>query len=169
MSKLRSSQTVNRIHEHYERAYKSKQGRSFRVVLKHIHVAAIPDVIKKEIEDLGHTDTNIWNIKEQGIKKALYMFCVELKPKNNNKDIYDDSSLLQCRVKVELPYPKRVIPQCINCQRYGHIKSFCYYKARYVEYAEDHSSINCIRRKKSKDVKCVLCEGNHPANYKDSL
>jgi len=25
------------------------------------------------------------------------------------------------------------------------------------------------RREKSKDIKCVLCEGNHPANYKGCM
>ena len=29
-----------------------------------------------------------------------------------------------------------------------------------------HPTIDCTRKEKSKDVKCVLCEGNHPANYK---
>jgi len=37
--------------------YKSKQERSFRVVLKHIHDTANLDDIKKEIEDLDHIVT----------------------------------------------------------------------------------------------------------------
>jgi hypothetical protein len=41
----------------------------------------------KEIEELGHTVSNIWNIKKQGTKKALHMFYVKLKPKSN-KGIY---------------------------------------------------------------------------------
>jgi len=44
--------------------YKSKQERSFKVVLKHIHATINMDDIKKEMEDLGHTVTNIWNIKK---------------------------------------------------------------------------------------------------------
>jgi len=30
----------------------------------------------------------------------------------------------------------------------------------------DHPTFNCARKTKSENVKCVLCEGNHPANYK---
>jgi len=96
MSKLKSSSIayVNIVKELKSKntefhTYKPKQEKSFRVVLKHIHITANLDDIKKEIEDLGYTVTNIWNIKKQGTKKALHMFYVELKPKNNNKDIYD--------------------------------------------------------------------------------
>jgi len=95
--------------------YKAKQERSFKVIFKYIHVTKNLDDIKEEIEDLRHTITNIWNIKKQGIKKALYMFYVELKPKS--KDIYEVDSFFNCRVKFEPPYPKREILQCINCQR----------------------------------------------------
>jgi len=51
--------------------YKPKQERSFKVVLKHIHATANLDDIKKEIEDLGHTVTNIWNIKKQALKRLF--------------------------------------------------------------------------------------------------
>jgi len=44
--------------------YKSKQERNFKVVFKHIHTIANLNDIKKEIEDLGHIVTNIWNIKK---------------------------------------------------------------------------------------------------------
>jgi len=32
--------------------------------------------------------------------------------------------------------------------------------------AGDHLTSNCPRKVKSKNIKCVLCKGNHPANYK---
>jgi len=68
------------------------------------------------------------------------MFYVELKSKSNNKDIYEVSSFFDCRVKFESPYPKREIFQCINCQQYGHTKTFCFRKARCVKYF-DHEII----------------------------
>jgi hypothetical protein len=44
-------------------AYKLKEERSYRVVLKNMHYPTNPEEIKSEIENLGHTVTNIWNIK----------------------------------------------------------------------------------------------------------
>jgi len=45
------------------------------------------DEIKRDIEELGHKITNIWNIKKRGTKVPLNMF-YELKVEKNNKDIY---------------------------------------------------------------------------------
>jgi hypothetical protein len=52
--------------------HRLKQERNFR--LKHIHVTANLDDIKKEIEDLGHIVTNMWNIKKQSIKRTFHIF-----------------------------------------------------------------------------------------------
>jgi len=35
--------------------------------------------------------------------------------------------------------------------------------------AGDHPISNYPRKNKSKHVKCILCEGNHPDNYKDCI
>jgi len=67
------------------------------------------DEIKRDIEDLGHKITNIWNIKKRGTKVPLNM---ELKPEKNNKDIYETTHVLSYTVKFEPPHPKREIPQC---------------------------------------------------------
>jgi len=75
MSKLRSNQRAP-LHTHVNvkkelkskntefYTYKPKQEKSFKVVLKHIHATKNLDDIKKEIEDLRHTVTSIWNIKK---------------------------------------------------------------------------------------------------------
>jgi hypothetical protein len=74
--------------------------------------------------------------------------------------------LQQCRISFEPPKPKRTIAQCANCQRYGHTKNYCNLQSRCVKCADAHSTHLCPRKDRSKDVKCVLCGGNHPANYK---
>jgi len=97
------------------------------------------------------------------------MFYVELKSKNNNKDMYEVGSLLDCRVKFETSYPKREIPESALTARgrYGDTKSFCFRRASCVKCAGDHPTINCPRREKSKLN--VLCEGNYSANYKGCM
>lgn len=61
---------------------------------------------------------------------------------------------------------KKRNPQCARCQRYGHSKSYYHPKARCMKCAGVHLSHDCTRKGRSNNVKCVLCEGNHPANYK---
>lgn len=143
--------------------YKPKQDRTFRVVLKNMHHTTNTEGIKNKIEKMEHKVTNVWNIKQRTSKMPLPMFFVELKAKTNNKDIYNVATLLNCRVQFELPRPKREIPQCAKCQRYGHTKRFCYRQARCVKCAGEHLTINCSRKNRSDNVKCG---GYHPANYK---
>jgi hypothetical protein len=128
-----------------------------------MHYSTAPADIKTEIEKLGHQITNIWNITQYRTKLPLSMFYVELKPAPNNKDIFLVEYLQQCKIKFEPPKHKREIAQCANCQRYGHTKNYCPLKLRCVKCACDHST---HRKDRSKDVKCVLCGGNRPANYK---
>jgi len=74
--------------------YKPKQKRSSKVILKHMLLEKKMDAIKRDIKELGHKITNIWNIKNHGTKVPLNMFYIELKPENNNKDIYEATHML---------------------------------------------------------------------------
>lgn len=146
--------------------YKPKQERNFKVILKYLHPSTNPGDIKEALAAKDHSATNIWNMKQAGTGNPLHMFVVELLPKQNNKDIYNIKNLLHCSVKFEAPIPKRTIPQCSNCLTYGHTKAYCRRKPRCIKCAGNHASAECSRKVRSDDVKCALCDGNHPANYK---
>jgi hypothetical protein len=81
-------------------------------VLKNMHFSINPVDIQSEIEKLGHTVTNIYNIKHHLTKLPLPMFFVDLKPATNNKDIFNVEYLQQCKVKFEPPKQKINIAQC---------------------------------------------------------
>ncbi|CAG4954316.1 unnamed protein product [Colias eurytheme] len=147
-------------------SYQPKQDRSFRVVLKNLHPSTDKEDIKIAIEELHHKVVNVWNIQNSKTKQALSMWNIELEPRENNKDIYNVKYLLHCRISFEAPRPRRVIPQCTNCQDYNHTQKFCNRKPRCVKCAGSHHTSACLRKERSKEVKCILCEGNHPANYK---
>jgi hypothetical protein len=132
-----------------------------------------PEEIKTEIENLGHTATNVWNIKQYRTKQPLSMFFVDLKPAPNNKDVFNVECIQQCKIKFEPPKHKRDISQCVNCQRYGYTKNYCHLKPWCVKCAGDHLTNQCHRKERSSDVRCVVYGGNPPANcnrcmvYKD--
>jgi hypothetical protein len=54
-----------------------------------MHYSINNDELKSETEKLGHTVTNIWNIKLFRTKLPLPMFFDELKPAPNNKEIFN--------------------------------------------------------------------------------
>lgn len=146
--------------------YKIKQDRSFRVVLKNIHSTTDTTTLTDAIEAQGHKVVNLCNIRQRGTKTPLNLFYVELQPQPNNKEIYNIELLLNSKVTFEPPHQKREIPQCTNCQRYGHTKKYCNRPSRCVKCTGNHKTSDCHRQGKNNDVQCVLCEGNHPANYK---
>lgn len=73
---------------------------------------------------------------------------------------------MHCTVTFEAPHTKRIIPQCIRCQQYGHTKNFCQRNPKCVKCAESHLTIECPRKVKNNTVKYVNCSENHPANYR---
>jgi hypothetical protein len=132
--------------------YKLKYEDNYRVVLKNMHFSINPADIGSEIEKLGHTVTNIYNIKHNLTKLPLPIFFVDLKPVTNNKEIFNVEYLQQCKVKIEPPKQKRNIVQCANCQRYGHTKNYCHLKPRCVKCAGSHSTTQCPRKERSSDI-----------------
>jgi hypothetical protein len=146
--------------------YKPKSDRNFWVVLKNVHYSVNTSDLKQAIEELGHTVENIWNIQHSGTKAPLPLFFIDLKPAVTNKNIYEIEYLLNLKIKFQPSNFKSDIPQCANCQRYGHTKKYCNLKPRCVKCAVYHLTTDCPRKERSPNVKCVLCKGNHPANYK---
>jgi len=101
--------------------YKSKQDRSFKIVLKHIHATTNVNDIRKGIENQEYIVINIWNIKKQGTVKALPMFYVKLKLESNNKD----RAIISMRL--DFFFNAKFEP------RISYMSSFCFRKARYVK------------------------------------
>jgi len=83
----------------------------------------------------------------------------------NIQKIYEITDIRGMRVEVT-PYRKtKLLPQCKNCQSWGHTKSYCHKEPRCVKCAGKHSTDSC---KKPKEIppKCYNCGENHPANYR---
>jgi hypothetical protein len=92
------------------------------------------------------------------------MFFVDLKPASSNKDIFQIEYLQQCKITFEPPKQKRDIAQRAKSQRYRRTQNYWHYTPRCVKCAGTHLTSQC-----SSNVCCVLCGGNHPANYKGCM
>ena len=119
--------------------YNPKQERCFKVFLRWIF-----SDLKAELKNLGHDVFNIWNVKHRVSKIPLPLFMVAFFSNVSNKYIYVIQYFLHCKVAFEASRP---IPKCVKC-------------------AENHQTANCPKKFRTPDVRCALCDGNHPANYK---
>ena len=145
--------------------YQPRGERAYRVVLRHLHHSIHPDIIKDELEGLGHTARNVINIRHRLSKAPLPLYFVDLEPRNNNKNIYDLQFLCNMRISVEAPRKKTTIVQCIRCQSYGHTKTYCTRPPVCVKCGGDHATTECTKDP-TTPATCALCGGAHPANYK---
>ena len=129
--------------------YQPKENRSFRVVLRGLHYSTNTQDIKTEIENLGHTVVNIFNIKQSRTNIPLPLFFIDLKQNPNNKEIYSIETLHYTKVTFEPPRPKRSISQCTKCQHYGHTQAYCFHTSRCVKCARNHHTKQCSRQEKN--------------------
>lgn len=145
--------------------YQLKSDKAFRVVLRNLHPSTPVSEISAAIEEIGHSVRQVTNIIHHRTKIPLPLFFVDLEIDENNSDIFDVTSILYTKIKVEEPHKQRQIPQCLNCQSYGHTKSYCSYSPRCVKCGGNHLSTNCSKSRETPAT-CALCNDNHPANYK---
>lgn len=156
--------------------YQLKSEKPFRVVLRGINHDSDPGIIKSELYDLGHNVIKLTNIQikkktdpnnknSDRIRINLPLFFVELEPRENNKDIYNIKLLCHQVIKIEPPRKNKEVPQCKNCQAFGHTQNYCHRAAVCVKCGESHKTIDCPKPKKAKS-KCANCDGNHTANWK---
>ena len=52
-----------------------------------------------------------------------------------------------------------------KCQRYGHMQKYCNHNFRCVKCAGIYRTDQCTKSPETP-TKCILCQGEHPANYK---
>lgn len=145
--------------------FQTKQDRAYRVVIKNLHFSTNTDELKTFIEQLGHKVRNISNIRSNITKQPLCMFFLDLEPKDNNKEIYDLTSIHNAIVVVEPPRKTRDLPQCHRCQQFGHTRSYCNKPYKCVKCGENHITAECTKSK-TLPAKCANCHDSHPASWR---
>jgi len=148
--------------------YQLHSEKSLRIVVKNLQPTTPVEDIAAAIEEIGHSVKNVINIRHHQTKSPLPMFFVDLNPQESDNDIFSITTLLHTKIKIEEPHKKREIPQCLNCQSYGHTRTYCAYPPKCVKCGDCHPTSSCIKPPELP-AKCALCSGPHPANYKGCL
>ena len=69
-------------------------------MLRNIHHSAELDELNFEMLKHGHEVTNNSNIRHRITKNPLSLFLIDIKRKENNKEIYNDNRLMNSIVKI---------------------------------------------------------------------
>ena len=129
--------------------------------------------IKDALESEGYEVKTINNIiNKNKIPQPLFRVEItfnssQLKKKGDIHPIYGLRYLLNRRITVEEPIKRKGPPQCLNCQEFGHTKSFCKLPPVCVRCGDIHKSLECPYSKSDiTNRKCSNCGQNHTANYR---
>jgi len=120
--------------------YQLREEKSYRVVIRILHPSTPTFDIGIAIEDKGYTVRQVTNVIHKTPKVKLPIFFIDLEPAEINKEIFNLTSLLHTRVKIEEPHIRKDIVQCLNCQEYGHSREYCAYPPRCVRCGKHHPS-----------------------------
>jgi hypothetical protein len=123
--------------------YQLKENRAFRIVIKHLHFSTNLQEIEQELNKEGHKVRNILNARSQMTKEPFNLFFVDLEPATNNKEIYKLARLQNKTTATEPPRKAKGIPQCMQCQRYGHTRSYCNKPYVCVKCGGSHTTQSC--------------------------
>lgn len=150
--------------------YQLKSSKGLAVVIKGIESEVNPSEVKCALESQGFNIRSVINIFNRD-KVPQPMFKVELEPdtrklkRNEVHPIYNLQYLLHRRISVDEPHKRRGPVQCLNCQEYGHTKTYCVLQTVCVVCGDLHQSSTCSK-KAQEEKKCSNCGGNHTANYR---
>ncbi|KAL4112093.1 hypothetical protein QTP88_015941 [Uroleucon formosanum] len=145
--------------------YQLSEDKSTRVVIRNLHPSTPTDLIKTELETRLFEVRQVTQVLHRLNKNQLPLFFVDLEPTIHSNEIFQLTSILHTKIKVEEPYKIKAISQCANCQAYGHTKAYCGYSPRCVRCGNGHPSSSC-QKTRDEPPCCALCQESHPANYK---
>lgn len=144
-------------------SYRLPTEETLDVVLKHIPTSITEEEISEELTSLGY---NVHKLKRMENKEkspipvvSLYLY----KNHGKNKEIFNLNRLFSCVISVESKKKTYTIPQCYNCQRYGHTRNYCKQKTRCMKCAGNHPSFNCNQ---VDNLVCANCKENHTSSFK---
>jgi len=145
--------------------FQLNEDKPMRIVIRNLHPSTPTEMIKSELELRLYEVRQVTQVIHRISKIPLPLFFVDLEPTDHSNEIFKLESLLHTKIKIEEPHKPKIISQCQNCQAYGHTKAYCGYSPRCVRCGDDHPSSAC-QNSRQDPMRCALCTGNHPANYR---
>lgn len=145
--------------------------REVKVTMRGIRHDTPVDDIKEALESEGFSPNSVTLLRRrdagsQAERSPTNCFLVKLRRSGSWAKIWELRSLLGVRVSVKEFTPQKGIPQCYNCQRFGHSSVNCHLAPRCLKCAGAHLGRECEVRAAEEHPRCCNCGGPHVASWK---
>lgn len=145
--------------------YENKQTRPLRVVAKGVHHMWSEKEIFDDLQNKGYNIIGVSKQLSAKDKRPLNMFVLSFAPEEQIDSIYKIDRILYNVVEICALKGSKLVPQCKNCQDFGHTKNHCNKAPRCVKCGKGHLTATCTKQKTVR-ANCANCNGDHPANYR---
>ena len=149
-------------------SFENKQTRPIKVMVRKLHPSCPPEKVVEYVRQQQLKILSAVNILKRADKTPLPLFMLSFDNSEDVKRVYEIKEILGMQVSIEPVRASKFVPQCKNCQVYGHTHKYCRKDPRSVRCAGKHLTMECTKSKQSPP-KCANCGENHPANYRGCL
>lgn len=152
--------------------YQLREEKPFTVFIRGLHHSVGTDDIIAELTAAGHEVRNIMNVHSKRRHEdkisivKLALFKVDLKVRDNNRNILDLNRLCDHSITVEYPRQTKSVPQCKRCLDIGHTANYCTKPFKCLRCGNNHHVTKNCKQSKDAPPRCANCKGNHTANYR---
>lgn len=156
------------IHEQEYYCRGLEEDKLIRVVLKGIPLFINEDQVKKSLIERNITPIDVTRMNrrtQNGERIKSNMIYVTAQITEENKEIYNITSLNNFQITVENKRTYNEVMQCHRCQRFGHSQVNCNMTPRCHRCAGIHFYNEC-KKSTQTPPKCCNCGGPHPANHR---
>lgn len=136
-----------------------------KVVVKYLPANTPEELILESLQDsnINISNAKVFNLRNKANEKTS-AFVIQIRKEELTK-LYAIKTICSVDVTLEPFRNRRGIPQCHNCQRYGHSSALCYLNPRCVKCGHAHKTETC-KKEPATAPTCTNCHGPHPASYR---
>jgi len=101
-------------------SYEDKHTRPIRVMARNLHHSCNPGRIVSDLHARGYKIIDAVSKLKWRSKEPLDMFVLTFSADENTNKLYEITSILGSKVEMQFLRKSKLIPQCKQCQAYGH-------------------------------------------------
>jgi hypothetical protein len=96
--------------------YQSRRQRAYIVVNRNLHHSVQQDLLREDIERMGHKIRNLWSIRHKITGCPFSLFFLDIEPAANNNEIYHIKYLQNMAAQIQPPHQKQDVSSILPYQ-----------------------------------------------------
>lgn len=146
--------------------YSRKDERTPKLVMRGLP-GCLHEQLSAELASMGFQDSTVTVMKTKTAVECP-PFLIKLAPGSDVKKFRQIKYVFNCVVSIARYRPNQTLgTQCYRCQAFGHSSKNCNMPPRCIKCINHHPIGECPKKDRTEHAKCVNCNEDHPANFRE--